>query len=258
MQWRNPDPRDLLADVVACLGFYTRIPVPRSVPLPTNFAAAQWAAPLVGALVGLLGGIALLVAMWLGLPPNLAAIVALAVTLLATGALHEDGAADVGDGFGGGSTRERKLEIMRDSRIGTYGVCVLGLSLLARWAALAALATLGGWTVLACLVAAHAAARALMPAFMRYVSPARADGLSAGVGRVDATAATIALTLGALALLPLGLAFALFTAALLFVWFVALRALCQRQIGGQTGDVLGALEQGGEIIILFSACAFLL
>jgi adenosylcobinamide-GDP ribazoletransferase len=258
MQRRNPDPRELLADLVACVGFYTRIPVPRAVPLPASFAAAQWAAPVAGLIVGLAGAVAMWVALWLGLPPTVAAVIALAATVLVTGALHEDGAADVGDGFGGGATRERKLEIMRDSRIGTYGVCVLALGLLARWSALGALAIAGGWTVLVALVAAHAAARGLMPAFMALVASARDDGLSAGVGRVPATTAAVALALGGLALLPGGLVFALATALVLAIWFLSLQQLCLRQIGGQTGDVLGALEQGGEIIVLFSACFFFL
>jgi adenosylcobinamide-GDP ribazoletransferase len=254
----NPDPRDMLADIVACIGFYTRIPVPASVPLPTSFASAQWAAPIAGLIVGVAGALAMCAALWLGLPAMVAAVIALTATILVTGALHEDGAADVGDGFGGGSTRERKLEIMRDSRIGTYGVCVLGLSLLARWSALTSLAVLGGWTIVAVLVAAHAASRSLMPAFMLLVEPARSDGLSAAVGRVPQATAVAALALGVLALLPGGLPFALVTACLLALWFFALRLLCQRQIGGQTGDVLGTLEQGGEIIVLFSACVFLL
>jgi adenosylcobinamide-GDP ribazoletransferase len=258
MHGRNSDPRDVLADVVACIGFYTRIPVPRAVPLPASFATSQWAAPIAGLIVGLAGAAAMWFALWLGLPATVAAVIALAATVLLTGALHEDGAADVGDGFGGGATRERKLEIMRDSRIGTYGVCVLALGLLARWSALAALAIVGGWTVLVALVAAHAAARGLMPAFMARVANARDDGLSASVGRVPHATAAVALALGGLVLLPGGLVFALATALLLAIWFLALEQLCLRQIGGQTGDVLGALEQGGEIIVLCSACFFFL
>nr|WP_295464357.1 adenosylcobinamide-GDP ribazoletransferase [Mesorhizobium sp.] len=252
------DPRDVLADVVACVGFYTRIPVPRSVPLPASFAAAQWAAPLAGLIVGLAGALAMCAALWLGLPATVAAVIALAATMLVTGALHEDGAADVGDGLGGGSTRERKLEIMRDSRVGAYGVCVLGVSLLARWSALAALAAAGGWMVAIALIAAHAAARAPIPAFMAIVAPARLDGLSAGAGRPGQETSIAALVLGALVLLLGGPAFALASAVVLALWFLALRRLAERQIGGQTGDVLGALEQGGEALILMSACVFLL
>ena len=115
------------------------------------------------------------------LPPLPAAALAVAATVAVTGALHEDGLADVADGFGGGATRERKLEIMRDSRIGTYGVCALILSFILR---ISALTNLGDPAlVTAVLVAAHAAARAPIPAFMRLVPAARTDGLSADAGR---------------------------------------------------------------------------
>ena len=90
-----------------------------------NFAEAIWAAPVAGAVVGLVAGAAFAVAAWFGLPPSLSAIVALAAAILVTGSLHEDGVADIADGFGGGNTRERKLEIMRDSRNGTFGVVAL-------------------------------------------------------------------------------------------------------------------------------------
>ncbi|MBE9606953.1 adenosylcobinamide-GDP ribazoletransferase [Acetobacteraceae bacterium H6797] len=245
--------RDLLASVAACIGFYTRLPLPASAPMARDFAAAQWAAPLAGALVGLAGGLTLLAAAALHLPASLAAILALAITMLLTGALHEDGLADLADGFGGGRDRERKLEIMRDSRIGTYGICALALTILARFSALEAL----NGHALAAMIAAHTAGRALMPGFMALVPPARADGLSAGIGRIPATSAGLALAIGALALLLLGPLAALAAAAMLGLWFLALSRLCRRQIGGQTGDVLGALEQGGEVIVLLTACAFL-
>ena len=83
------------------------------------------------------------IAVWLGLPPTLAALVALAAAILVTGSLHEDGVADIADGFGGGNTRERKLEIMKDSRNGTFGVVALVMTLLARWAAIAAVGASG-------------------------------------------------------------------------------------------------------------------
>jgi len=255
---RSPDPRALVSDIAACIGFYTRIPLPASVPPSPDFAAAQWATPIAGAVVGAIGGLVLAAALWLGLPPEATAVTAMAATLLATGALHEDGAADTGDGFGGGATRERKLEIMKDSRNGSYGVAALVLVLLARWSALATLAAAGAWPAVIALAAAHAAARALMPAFMRHVAPARSDGLSAGVGQIPPNSANIALALGFVALLLGGIPFAIVTAIALALWFLALRRLCERQIGGQTGDVLGALEQGGEIVVLFIACVFLL
>jgi adenosylcobinamide-GDP ribazoletransferase len=246
-------PMRLAADVAACLGFYTRLPAARLGLPEVGFAEAQWAAPVAGAIVGLFGGIACATATWLSLPPSLAAIVALGVVLMATGSLHEDGVADVADGFGGGNTRERKLEIMKDSRNGTFGVVALVVTLLARWAAIAAIAASG--PALVVLVAAHAASRALIPGFMTLVNPAKPGGLSAGIGKVPANAVLAAAGLGLLALLPLGIGTALITVVCLVIFSIAMAWLTERQIGGQTGDVLGTLQQGGEIVALFVAAA---
>jgi len=165
--------------------------------------------------------------------------------------LHEDGLADFADSFGA-STRDRKLEIMRDSRVGTYGVCALLLSLLLRSAALSSIAD----PVLAApvIVAAHMGARSNMALFMRLVAPARQDGLSVGVGRPSGATAIAAGIIGIAALgIGLGPAAGVCAVALMAAAFGFLRWLCMRQIGGQTGDVLGALEQIGEIVILLVA-----
>lgn len=251
-----PDPKALLADIGCCIGFYTRLPVPE--PGARDFAAAQWAAPVAGAVVGLAVGLTLWLTHGLGLPATLAAAVALAAGALLTGALHEDGLADVADGFGGGGSRERKLEIMKDSRLGSYGAIALILSLLARWSALAALAGSGAFSMIVAVIGAHAASRAAIPAFMARVPPARPDGLSAGVGRVGNQIALYAAAIGFLLLLPAGLAFALVCALLVLALSLVLERLALRQIGGQTGDVLGALQQGGEIVVLAAAAAMLI
>jgi len=250
-----PEPRILRADILACLAFYTRLPATAAAPPGRAFAAAQWAAPLAGLAVALCAAATFALAAFFALRVPLAALLAVAAAMLATGALHEDGLADTFDGFGGGRTRERKLEIMRDSRIGSYGAAALAFSVLLRAAALAAVAA--PWAALWALLAAHMAARALIPAFMHFTPPARADGLAAGVGTVPRETAIAALVLGAVALLPLGLTGALAAALLLAAWGAGLRRLAERQIGGHTGDVLGALEQGGEIIILLVASSLL-
>ena len=136
---------------------------------------------------------------------------------------------------------------MRDSRIGTYGVCALALSILLRVSALASLADPA--LVVPALIAAHAAARAVMPAFMLFVPPARRDGLSFAAGRPPGGSAAAAAVLGfssprsaSVRHAPVGGDFARSSV-------VALMArLSLRQIGGQTGDTLGALEQAGEIV----------
>jgi adenosylcobinamide-GDP ribazoletransferase len=247
-------PQRLAADIAACVGFFTRLPASRLGLPEVSFSKALWAAPVAGAVVGLAAGATFTIAEWLSLPPSLAAAVALGTALIVTGSLHEDGVADVADGFGGGNSRERKLEIMKDSRNGTFGVVALVMTLIARWTAIAALGSTGA--AVAALVAAHAASRALLPAFMGLVRPVRLGGLSAGIGEVPSNIAFAALGLGALALLLLGVSAAVAAALALVLLFFGMKWLTERQIGGQTGDVLGALQQAGEIAVLFVAAAY--
>jgi adenosylcobinamide-GDP ribazoletransferase len=174
--------------------------------------------------------------------------------VLLTGGLHEDGLADMADGMAYGRDREQKLAIMRDSRIGTYGVCALTLSLMLRVSALAAIARPGA--VALALIAAHAAGRAALPACMRFIPPARSGGLSAAAGRPPVPGVAAALLLGVAALgLALGVTRALAALTLAAVAVLMMARLAVRQIGGQTGDVLGATEQLVEIAVLMVAAA---
>ena len=214
--------------------------------------AAAWAFPLVGVVIGLVGAVVYGIAYHLGLPFWPSAALCVAATMMLTGCLHEDGLADTIDGFGGGATRERKLAIMRDSRIGTYGVCTLVIAILLRVSALALIGAAG--PVMAALIAAHAAGRAVMPAFMTLLPPARSDGLSAGVGQPPSGSVAAAAVLGVVILfLCLGLGHGL--AALIVVAIAAalMGWLSANQIGGQSGDVLGAVEQVSEIAVLLVA-----
>jgi len=238
-------------DVVDALRFFTRLPLPASRGF--DFARIAWAAPVAGAAVGLIGAVALAAAAALGLPPFVAAALAIAAMVGVTGALHEDGLADVADGFGGGATRERKLAIMRDSRIGSFGAAALMLSLMLRAGALSAALAHGVWGAAAALVLAAAVSRAGALAPLATLAPARPDGAGAaaakglappGFAACCGVAAAIALGLG-LAALGLGLALAALVAAALGA--AAMTALAQRQIGGQTGDVAGAAQQAAEI-----------
>jgi adenosylcobinamide-GDP ribazoletransferase len=171
---------------------------------------------------------------------------------LTTGCLHEDGLADTADGFGGGNTSERKLDIMRDSHIGVYGVCALALSLVLRVGAVASLPSTHA--VVWALIAAHAAARAAMPAFMLLLPPARSDGLAFDAGRPPREAVAAAAVIGFLILaICLHLGHGVLALILLAVVVALMAWLAMRQIGGQTGDVLGALEQVSEIVVLLVA-----
>jgi adenosylcobinamide-GDP ribazoletransferase len=245
---------DLLRDCKVALIFLTRLPLREQRAWGTADLAASvpWF-PVVGALVGLAGAIAYVIAIWVGLPPWPAAAVALGATIWLTGALHEDGLADVADGFGGGRTREAKLAIMRDPRIGSYGALALVLALLARAGAIAALADPPA--VAAALVAAGAVSRAALPTVMTTLPQARTDGLAASGGRphpLRPAAAVLIAALIALALLG-GTAPAALVAGALGALGVAL--LARRQIGGYTGDVLGAVQQLTEIGVLFGLLA---
>ena len=134
-------------------------------------------APVIGAIVGLAGALAYWLAVALGLPPLIAGFAAVGITMVVTGALHEDGLADVADGFGGGDDVARKLEIMRDSRIGTYGVAVVVLSIASRGVALGALSSPEAAGM--ALIAAHTVSRSFLPAAMVALPPAKPDGLAA-------------------------------------------------------------------------------
>jgi adenosylcobinamide-GDP ribazoletransferase len=244
----------ITTDLKTGLAFCTRLPI--TAPMDSKLTQAAWTFPLVGALVGAAGAIVYWLAAWSGLPPFVGATLAVGATALLTGCLHEDGLADTADGFGGGSTKERKLEIMRDSRSGTYGVIALILSFMLRAGATASLAASA--PVAAALIAAHAGGRAAMPLFMATIPHARQDGLSAGAGTPQLGRVAIAALLGLLALLLcLGVGAGLLAALFVMLVLVGMARLTLRQIGGQTGDVIGAVEQISEIVILLTAAALL-
>ncbi len=230
-----------LAQFQVALMMLTRLPAGRVSGEFPKIAASAWAFPFVGVIVGLLAAGGFQLATALGLPPSLAGLIAVAVSVLVTGALHEDGLADMADGFGGGQERDRKLEIMRDSRIGTYGVVALILVLAMRVAAIASVAQ-AGWA----LIAIAAFSRAMMPQLMWCLPPARQDGLGRSAGTVAAKTALVALAIGVALLVPLGAAGVVAGVGMLAV-AAGVGWLARRQIGGQTGDVLGATQQLSEV-----------
>jgi adenosylcobinamide-GDP ribazoletransferase len=238
-----------LDDLRTAVSFLTRLPMPHSAgPMPPNFVRAQRALPLVGAAIGAVVGFVCLALRAMGVPDLAAAALALGASAMLTGALHEDGLADVADGFGGGRDRVSKLEIMRDSRLGTYGALILMVSFATK---LSALAVLPDAVVVQSLVAAHALARGVLPVMAMNLAYARKDGLAANAGRPDlATAATAGAIALVIALLTLPWLDALLAALACCAVAAGMALLAKRQIGGQTGDVLGAAEQLGEIAIL--------
>ena len=247
--------RSIVSDLRIGVSLATILPLGPAAPVGDGeVARASWTLPAAGLLIGLVGAIIYAIAREVGLMPSSAAMLALAGTITVTGALHEDGLADTADGLGGGRTRDGKLEIMRDSRIGTYGVCALVISLMLRWSALAAIAE--PRSVAIALLLAHTAARAGLPAFMAFVPPARPDGLSARAGQPSGQSAAIAIGLGTV-LLAFGFGPAKAILATVLLAFIGLMTawLAIRQIGGQTGDILGAFEQLAETAILLMAAS---
>lgn len=247
--------RDLLPliarDVTAGFGLLTRIPVPFAAPRPEGV----WVWPLVGGLVGSLALSVGAIAQMAGVATGVAAALVLAVQAALTGGLHEDGLADCADGFWGGHDRARRLEIMKDSRIGSYGGLALLLVTLMRWSALAALIGAGGWAL---ALAPMVLSRAAMALVMAALPNARAGGLSDGVGRppmgIAMAGAALALGLGLLVAGPDVIALALSAAMAV----TALAWVARAKIGGQTGDVLGAAQVLAETAGLAVATSFLI
>jgi adenosylcobinamide-GDP ribazoletransferase len=236
-------------DFKTAVAFLTRLPMPHpDGAMPANFVRAHRMFPVVGALIGAAVGLLCLGLRSIGVPDLVAAALALGGSAIMTGALHEDGLADVADGFGGGRNLESKLEIMRDSRLGTYGAMILLVSFAAK---LSALAAIPDGYVIPSLIVAHALGRGVLPAMSLNLPYARKDGLARNAGQPDAATAAIAGGLALLiALLSLSWSNALWAAVLAGLSGLAIAWLALRQIGGQTGDVLGGAEQVAETAIL--------
>lgn len=246
-------PRSWLGDTHLAAVFLTRLPLPDAGI--GDLAVSMRAFPLVGLGLGLGAGLVAVLAESV-LPPLPAALLAVLALVLATGALHEDGLADLADGLGARGGREKRLEVMRDSRSGAFGVLALIFTVALRAAALSALP--GGWAQVSALAAAASLSRALIPAAMQVMGPARPDGLGAGAGCPDATIAATAAGLGLLVcLIGLGLSgtLAALLAALALGGAVVWAA--RRALGGFTGDVLGAVQQAAEIGVLLAAASVL-
>ena len=256
MSSNSDQPLLATGDFWAALGLLTRLPIHVNIDLAQKRgASAAWAYPLVGVFVGLALALVAQISMSLGLSSSLSACIVLFSGVMLTGALHEDGLADSADGLWGGYTPERRLEIMKDSAIGTYGVLALILSLLIRWAALEMILSGGFWLV---LVAVGTISRTPMVLAMAMIPNARKQGLSHSVGRPSKTTALVAaLSAGFIVLLCLGVAsFILVTAVVAVLTFTVSR-IGIAKIGGQTGDILGAMQQIGEIGAMLAIVAMI-
>lgn len=239
------------------LQFLTRVPVGAIRDLPQDWLVRSLKyMPLVGALIGVVAGGALLVSVAF-FPQPLPVIIALATAMALTGAMHEDGLADTVDALGSGADRERTLAIMKDSRIGTFGTLALIVALAGKGTALAQLDPHSAFHV---LIAGHAGAR-LVAVLTLAVLPYAGAG-DAKVSRTTsrmtsaeiATAIALGLTPGIIVLQP-----AILVVSTMFALGAAgcLALIARRRIGGYTGDVLGAVEQVYETIFFMFAAAMI-
>jgi adenosylcobinamide-GDP ribazoletransferase len=233
-----------LKGLALALGFLTRIPAPARGALGPG-ALAQAAAwfPVVGALVGLtLGGTRLLAG--LALPAEAATVVGLIAAALVTGGLHEDGLADTVDGLGARVGRERRLEIMRDPRVGTYGALALLFVTLLAWSLLA---SLDGEACLRAALAGHVTARWAMLLHAAVSTHARADGLGVLL-RVSPPALAIAtVPTAVLTVVATGPQSAALIIAAVALATAAATAVTRRALGGSTGDTCGMVGKLAEV-----------
>jgi adenosylcobinamide-GDP ribazoletransferase len=246
------------AAMLMCLQFYSRLPtgtLPHRKPDLDRMAPVL---PLISVLI-VLAPVAALLLLWWGAPPFFAAAVAVTLYVLVTGAMTEDALADAADGLFGGHTIERRLEIMKDSRHGTYGVCAIVLLIALRIAAIGSAPT--ALEAAGIFMAATIIARSGALWLTRALPPARIGGAAASVGRVSSRNYVIGLLLvAALSFVVAGFAVsiaglalaALFCALAVLGWVT----LCRRLVGGQTGDLVGALQGLLEIAALAAFMLF--
>lgn len=231
------------------LAFFTRLPIPAKTPFSAellNHASRYFS--LVGWVIGSLALVSLGLAAQL-FPIAMAVLLSMVVTLKLTGAFHEDGLADMSDGLGGGMNRERKLEIMKDSRLGSYGSIALIMALLIKFVALSEISTRALGDGLLALFCLHAASRALAGSLifdMSYVrdEPSKAKPLAQDQDRTDLLWLLIWGLLPLILLTPMAAGLLIVTALALRLW---LKRWLNRQIGGYTGDCLGAAQQLAEL-----------
>lgn len=241
----NGDNARWLAELRTAGAFLTILPVADGPGYrPGGLAAAAWCFPIIGVLVGAVGGLVYGLAAWLGCDSWLAATLAVAALVIMTGGLHEDGLGDFADAMGG-ANRERRLAIMHDSQAGNFAIVTLILLFAGRIGMLADAGS-PAQAGLALLVAA-AVSRAAVVGVMHALPPARVAGLSASAGQTSARQALAAIGIAALiTMLVLGFTAALICLGSAAVITVIVAVLARRRLGGQTGDVLGAVQLMSE------------
>lgn len=251
----TPRRQSLIGDCAAAFVLLSRLPTGwHQFPAdnPPNFTSALWAFPVVGLVIGSATGLTLSGAAALALPPLVAAALAIFVSLLLSGAMHEDGLADMADGFGGGHDAESKIRIMHDSRIGTYGVLGLTLTVAIRIGLyMTCLGIFSGWDLVLFMAVLQAAGRfqpVVQLAAFRVSPHASLAQLTGRPGAARLAVAAVICLLPMIWLLgPVVSASMIIPALALAIWT---GQLATRHVEGLTGDVMGATVVLAEIIML--------
>ncbi len=239
----------MIQKFLLALSFFTRIPIGKRDFGSLTLAQAATYFPIVGAVIGLFTGGFYLAMLWLGLPNMVSAWLTVVFQLLLTGCLHEDGLADTADGLASGRDREQKLSIMRDSRIGSYGVLAL-ITIISLRANLIGSFT-GNFVTIIVFVATATCSRAFLAVFMQTISYARNYGLAVRAGKPAIEQTIIAISIGVFSLLLTGKILATLTGVFsLAIIYVVIKQITNKNFGGITGDVLGATQQISEVAML--------
>lgn len=251
----------LVDDLIMGLRFYSRLPTGDSAHLPPQLDRIAMALPFASLVIGVGPALLLILGAWIGMPPLLIAALAVAMGLIIAGGMAEDGLADAADGLFGGNNPGRRLDIMRDSRHGTYGMLAIVMLLIIRVTALGAAAAINPLLGGALMLAAGVLSRSGSLYLSQALPHARLDGLSVSVGRVSrnafivgaAFAAVLAFVLAAPGAHLMGYVTAMVLAGGVTVFWVW---LCHRLVGGQTGDLIGALQALIEVAALTGFAVF--
>ncbi|MFT9449373.1 adenosylcobinamide-GDP ribazoletransferase [Gluconobacter japonicus] len=247
--------RTIREDIACGAGLLTRLPLGwlRVTGEEWSLSRSVWCWPLIGAFTGVLTGLVFLGLCAVHVPVTVAAVWSIAIQILLTGGLHEDGLADMADGCGGGYTAERRLEIMRDSRIGSYGALALGVCLLIRVTALAALPII---LVIPALALTGTLSRAVLPLLPFTLRPARDNGLARQLERLTRNQVLGCLfSAFCVTVLCVSSRIAVLTCLLSLCVAAVSRATAKRFLNGYTGDVLGATASITECVILTALVA---
>jgi len=243
-------------EIKLAITLLTRIPIGSIKGEVPAISVTGWVWPIIGLLIGLASGGVYLLGSYLNFPPPISALLSISISILLTGGLHEDGLADVADGFGGGHTKERKLEIMRDSRVGTYGILALIISVGFRVITVACFTE--PLVAFSAILLTSAISRTAMILALSFMPVARNDGMGhTASDKSNQKIAYIALGIMSVGMIPIGFVISFSIFVILIISCTLFGWVAIRQIGGQTGDVLGTMQQIAEVTTLLVFLSYL-